>query len=764
MAYIGYQPSYLATAPFAVNTFTGDGSTTTFTLSQAVPGANDAMVEVVVENVQQNPTDAYTIGGASNTSLIFSEAPISGAAIYVIHKGEGTYNLQPSTGSVTSTSLDPVLRNFTVDTFTGNGSTTSYTLTDTPYSANSIIVTVDGILQTATTNYSVSGTTLSFGTDAPASGAAITVLHLGFSTGNKSVADGTITPTKISSGGPYWTSGGNVGVGTTSPTQRLHVLNSTNTATSSDNCAVFVSSTNRTGYIQLDSIGDVNGNSSVVFSTAGTEVGRVLYNNLNNYMVFRTNGSNERMRIDSSGNVGVGTTTTTTARLNVTATGENVALFQNSNNSPALIRFREPATTTDPYIAAYGNAMAFGRYGSSETIRIDASGNVGIATNSPSTYGKLAVVGDGYFSGNLGIGVTPTNKLHISATVNTVYSTTSTLAGGVLAYLKNASTTDSTDATIRLEATGSSGQAAPISISAVNTGSGAAALTFATRASTATDPLERMRIDASGNVGIGQTTPTTKLHVIGSSNVGAAYILPQGALPDNNDNAGLYVLHQGTTGAAFRARTDNAITGTVFAHVLVNNASANVNSAFQVSHYGTGAIATFDKSGTVALKVNANGIGIGATTPSSGIGIAFPATQSASSDANTLDDYEEGTWTPAITPSTSGTITLKNITARYTKVGRLINVWFTAQVNTISSPLGRMGLSGLPFSTTGTPLGAVALINGFNTFTGSTGALIESSTTANIDRYNSGSIASDLASFAAVNGYIFFSATYDTSS
>jgi hypothetical protein len=163
MAYIGYQPSQLATAPFAVNTFTGDGSTTTFTLSQAVPGANEAMVEVVVENVQQNPIDAYTIGGATNTSLIFSEAPASGAAIYVIHKGESTYNLQPSTGSVTSTSLDPVLRNFTVDTFTGNGSATTYTLTDTPYSANSIIVTVDGILQTATTNYTVSGTTLSFG-------------------------------------------------------------------------------------------------------------------------------------------------------------------------------------------------------------------------------------------------------------------------------------------------------------------------------------------------------------------------------------------------------------------------------------------------------------------------------------------------------------------------------------------------------------------------------------------------------------------------
>jgi hypothetical protein len=201
MAYIGYQPSQLATAPFAVNTFTGDGSTTTFTLSQSVPGGNEAMIEVVLENVIQSPIDAYTVGGATSTSLVFSEAPISGGVIYVIHKGEGTYNLQPASGSVTSSSLDPVLRNFTVDTYTGNGSATTYTLTDTPYSANSIIVTVDGIVQTATTNYTVSGTTLSFGTEAPASGAKITVVHMGFSTGNKSVADGTITTVKLNSAG-----------------------------------------------------------------------------------------------------------------------------------------------------------------------------------------------------------------------------------------------------------------------------------------------------------------------------------------------------------------------------------------------------------------------------------------------------------------------------------------------------------------------------------------------------------------------------------
>ena len=108
MAYIGFNPSQLAIAPFATKYFTGDGSTTTFTLDQSVPGANEANVEVFVENVQQNPIDAYTIGGALNNQLIFSEAPVSGAYIYVIHKGEATYNLQPSTGSVTAATLDPV--------------------------------------------------------------------------------------------------------------------------------------------------------------------------------------------------------------------------------------------------------------------------------------------------------------------------------------------------------------------------------------------------------------------------------------------------------------------------------------------------------------------------------------------------------------------------------------------------------------------------------------------------------------------------------
>jgi hypothetical protein len=91
---------------------------------------------------------------------------------------------------------------------------------------------------------------------------------------------------------------------------------------------------------------------------------------------------------------------------------------------------------------------------------------------------------------------------------------------------------------------------------------------------------------------------------------------------------------------------------------------------------------------------------VGGTTPTtSGAGITFPATQSASSDANTLDDYEEGTAAITLTAAT-GSISLLGgyDTLRYTKVGRLVTISGRLYVNSVSSPSGALTLTGLPFT------------------------------------------------------------------
>jgi hypothetical protein len=79
--------------------------------------------------------------------------------------------------------------------------------------------------------------------------------------------------------------------------------------------------------------------------------------------------------------------------------------------------------------------------------------------------------------------------------------------------------------------------------------------------------------------------------------------------------------------------------------------------------------------------------------------IKFPAAQNASADANTLDDYEEGTFTPTIVgTSTAGTGTYTTQVGRYTKVGNLVTImiYLTWSAHTGT---GNMRVAGAPFNT-----------------------------------------------------------------
>lgn len=97
-------------------------------------------------------------------------------------------------------------------------------------------------------------------------------------------------------------------------------------------------------------------------------------------------------------------------------------------------------------------------------------------------------------------------------------------------------------------------------------------------------------------------------------------------------------------------------------------------------------------------------IAVGNATPAaSGAGISFPATASASSDANTLDDYEEGDCSSSVViagTTTAGAGTYTGQSARYVKVGALVTVYgflaWTAHTGT-----GNMRISGLPFALNG---------------------------------------------------------------
>jgi hypothetical protein len=222
---------------------------------------------------------------------------------------------------------------------------------------------------------------------------------------------------------------------------------------------------------------------------------------------------------------------------------------------------------------------------------------------------------------------------------------------------------------------------------------------------------ELMRLNSSGNLGIGVTpsawgSDRKALQLGNGASINGSISVPSfGEFASNFYNDGTNDLYI-TTNAAAKYRQYSG------GHIFSSAGSGTANTTISFSQ-----VLQVSKGVTLALE---------GATQTAGTGIAFPATQSASSDANTLDDYEEGTWTPSI----GGTATYTDRSGYYTKVGNLVTVALKIQINTIGTG-GLYTITSLPFTSrsTAVPVGSVGYFTGITTNVYSLNCYIDPNTT-----------------------------------
>jgi hypothetical protein len=376
MAYIGavapgYDPTRASVPQLDAERFNGDASTTAFTLTRQVVSPTD--INVIVENVLQEPTVAYSVSGYT---LNFTEAPPTGTNnIYVIYRGSGisNYAFVPD-GSITFAKLANNIKQFNVDNFTANGTGSTVELTEAPASANAVIVSVDGVIQTAPTNYTLSGSTITF-TGVPDNGANVVVKHIGFRTTSTVTAlqAGSVTATELAD-----SSVTNAKIVSVANTKITGLVTASQIAT--------VANTQITGVITASQLVSPGVNVQVLASGTGTYT---VPTGTRYLMVEMVGGGGGGECSDSAGGPAAGGTggTTTFGTSLLTATGGAGGSYNGSNaggtatlSSPAVGFSATGGQGASPGVGYPGPAYMSGGSGASSPFGGNGRGGWGTAT------------------------------------------------------------------------------------------------------------------------------------------------------------------------------------------------------------------------------------------------------------------------------------------------------------------------------------------------------------------------------------------------
>jgi len=178
-------------------------------------------------------------------------------------------------------------------------------------------------------------------------------------------------------------------------------------------------------------------------------------------------------------------------------------------------------------------------------------------------------------------------------------------------------------------------------------------------------------IDSSEQIGIGTTSPQNTLHVVKSAISGVSYRTNAPLIVENNSSTEIQILSANSSDGQLR----------------FGDADANFRGAITYAHADD--TMSFATNGANQVKINSNGVMSVADGIALGVGLN-------NTSSNVLNDYEEGTWTPA-----NPNISLTEAYGRYTKIGNLVTIRGSVVIPTTSDS-NQFTLSGLPFTVSNT--------------------------------------------------------------